>query len=224
MSLTKEQIQDIELYLEQKKLFVLDVKIEVLDHFANGIEQSMKVEKIGFLDAFEIERIKWENDFNIYTSFLFTHNELPKIVAKKWKKEEKKILVNSLFFTGLVTFLVVLFKTSLETKMDVSFLNKIIGYGYFIYLVFIAILNFKITNTGKSTTYRNLFKINFSGVFIWFFVFNPLWLNTFQVESNGNVLSYGVFMSAFVFCFSFSFLILYKKHKHVIKSLTARSL
>lgn len=221
MSLTKDQIQDIELYLEQKKLYELDVKMEVIDHFANGIEHSMNVNEIDFLDAFDIECLKWENDLKIYTSFLFTHNESPRIVAKKGKKEERKILIAALVFAVFVTILSFLFKTSIEEKIDISFLNKLIGYSYLFSLICIIFFYFSMTKTRKKSTYRGLFIINLSGFFPWFFLFNPLWSSWNNIVNNESLYASGVFINAFLLCFSFSFFSLYRKHMRFTKFVIA---
>ena len=53
MELTKEQIQQVERYLDKKNFDFIDLKVEVLDHMVSDIE-SFLVNNYTFENAFKI--------------------------------------------------------------------------------------------------------------------------------------------------------------------------
>ncbi|MFW2376175.1 MAG: hypothetical protein ACN4ES_06490, partial [Cellulophaga baltica] len=57
--LREDQLLNIETYLNQKDLTQIDLRNEVLDHIANGIETKMDSESRSFEEAFSKEVITW---------------------------------------------------------------------------------------------------------------------------------------------------------------------
>lgn len=52
MKLNQNQIQFIDGYLQRNDVIYVDVRAEMIDHIATGVEEKMKVEDIDFHDAF----------------------------------------------------------------------------------------------------------------------------------------------------------------------------
>lgn len=52
MKLNKNQIQFIDGYLQRNDVIYVDIRAEMIDHIATGVEEKMKVEDIEFHDAF----------------------------------------------------------------------------------------------------------------------------------------------------------------------------
>ncbi len=52
MKLNKNQIQFIDGYLQRNDVVYIDVRVEMIDHIATGVEEKMKDEDIDFHDAF----------------------------------------------------------------------------------------------------------------------------------------------------------------------------
>jgi hypothetical protein len=53
MKLTKSQIQFIDNYLENSDVIYIDLRYEMIDHIATGVEEMMDKDKIDFYDAFK---------------------------------------------------------------------------------------------------------------------------------------------------------------------------
>ena len=70
MELTKEQIQQVERYLDKKNFDFIDLKVEVLDHMVSDIE-SFLVNNYTFENAFKITVLKWDKHFKDTSSLLF---------------------------------------------------------------------------------------------------------------------------------------------------------
>jgi len=59
MELTKEQLQQVETYLDKKSFDFIDLKVEVLDHMVSDIE-SFLGNNYSFENAFKIIVLKWD--------------------------------------------------------------------------------------------------------------------------------------------------------------------
>lgn len=51
--LTPQEIQFIDNYLKNSEVIYYDIRMEMLDHVATGVEQKMEVENLNFYDAFK---------------------------------------------------------------------------------------------------------------------------------------------------------------------------
>ena len=70
MEITKEQIHQIETYLQKRKVDFIDIKIEILDHMISDIEGLLQ-KNYSFENAFKINTLKWEKHFTERSSFYF---------------------------------------------------------------------------------------------------------------------------------------------------------
>ncbi|MFN8326028.1 hypothetical protein [Flavobacterium sp.] len=128
MKLNKNQIQFIDGYLQRNDVIYVDIRAEMIDHIATGVEEKMKVEDIEFHDAFvsyvnsnrkeifSMNKNSWRNTFlelkNYFRFFL------------KPKSLFAVVLIIALFFslreTEFYTFI----------KEDLSFYFLLIFLGY----------------------------------------------------------------------------------------------
>jgi hypothetical protein len=53
MKLSKENIQSIDNYLKHEQVVYFDIRMEMVDHIANAVEEKMEVENLNFYDAFK---------------------------------------------------------------------------------------------------------------------------------------------------------------------------
>lgn len=53
MKLTKENIQSIDAYLKHEQFVYFDIRMEMVDHVASGVEEIMEDENLNFYDAFK---------------------------------------------------------------------------------------------------------------------------------------------------------------------------
>jgi hypothetical protein len=74
MKLTKENLQFIDTYLENSDVVYVDIRLEMVDHIATGVEEKMRSEQIDFYDAFKNymahnkrEIIKNNKDWNSFS-------------------------------------------------------------------------------------------------------------------------------------------------------------
>ncbi len=53
MKISKENIQSIDNYLKHEGFVYVDIRMEMVDHVANAVEEKMEVENLNFYDAFK---------------------------------------------------------------------------------------------------------------------------------------------------------------------------
>jgi len=70
MELTKEQVRQVEVYLQKKNFNYIDLKEEVLDHIISDIER-ITAKEISFENAFKMVALKWERHFKEASSLYF---------------------------------------------------------------------------------------------------------------------------------------------------------
>lgn len=104
MELTKEQIQQVERYLDKKNFDFIDLKVEVLDHMVSDIE-SFLVNNYTFENAFKITVLKWNPQLKESSSWLFGIGyAAPKLIIRKAKKSFLKWYILLTIF-GITLFL-----------------------------------------------------------------------------------------------------------------------
>lgn len=218
MKLAQEQIQHIENYLEAKELRQIDIKLEVLDHMCNGVEESIENENLSFIDAFEKQRIKWHSELNSYSSaWLGMAYSGPKIMIKKAvnfiKSEYLKVLVFSLLFTLMFYFLEY---NSINISSYTKELILAVGGYYFFSLGIMVFVLIKMIQTKTNTTYRYLFKRHVFGYGFMYVIFNPILRNDTESIFNLGDKYPEIFFVGALMAFSYTSWKLYKHHKRVV--------
>ncbi|MEE9361854.1 MAG: hypothetical protein V3U92_04575 [Cellulophaga sp.] len=216
MKLTEEQIEQIELYLESKKLFQLDLKEEVLDHMVSSVTDCMGKSDLSFIDAFELERIKWKEELESnHSLWLGEDYKAPKIATKKCIQIAIKMYVRTVL-VGLL-FTVLLYLGIHKTTIDSTTVDTIMGYTYFSFLVIQLFYYAQIIGTRINSSFRDIYKSQGMVYIIWSLLFNPMITGIYGVFKGGEV-SFGLlFMHTTVLIFTYNFYELYVSHLKLSK-------
>ena len=213
MELTKEQIQEIEKYLNVKGITFIDLRIEVLDHMISDIEAKTNTENLDFETIFPVVKEKWNAQLKQSSSFYFGEMfSAPKIVINKAKKHFKKwYIISFLVFIFPVLFLKVIkpsFSENIENILNLSFqILTVLSFLIFSILIFLTSRN------KTQTIFSFILKTQSLSVLVFFIVL--LDLNFFK--KIGEIDSFKVgFLISFIFL-TYSYFHFYKKHKEAIK-------
>lgn len=162
MKLTKEQIEKVDNYLEEKQLNYIDLKHEVLDHILSDIENL--TEKISFENAFKITILKWDKHLRETSSFwlgLMYSNK--NIVMKKAVKVFRPFYIFYLiaYFIPIIIFKFFTFKVPVRIA---SLINNVIYYLLTFLLLYVLVIIIKTYNSSKKTTYSFILKTQYAGL------------------------------------------------------------
>ncbi|WKB82852.1 hypothetical protein QYR09_07390 [Cellulophaga lytica] len=176
MKLTAKEIRHIDEVLIERGLDYIDLKYEILDHMANGIEALMVNEDLSFEEAFSKELKNWEHEFKPYSHFLFGYTEVgPRIVIKRCVNLIKQMYLKSIIGGLLIAFGLLCFFKLIPTGLYIDGVSFIAGFVYTIstlvalYFLYIA-AKFQI-----KSTYQYFLKVNGRAHWIALFLFNPFW-------------------------------------------------
>lgn len=156
MQLTKEQIQQIENYLDFKGLKHIDVRFEVLDHIISDIEISMQKNHLNFSQAFKRTIVQWKDQLKSDSSwYIGAAYSAPSVVIKKAEQSYKKWF-----------FLIFIFSILPAIKINYwSFLNHFDNYLVWIafalmtpFSLLIIIWYYRMKKKGIKTTHQFLFE------------------------------------------------------------------
>jgi len=212
MELTKEQIQQVEAYLDKKNFNYIDLKVEILDHMISDIEGCINRQH-SFEDAFKTTILKWEKHFENTASFYFglMYHE-PSILVKNAAKIFKSFyfLYLTAYFSPIVIFTNFNIVFSESTTV---FLNQFLfttSLVCLIYLVFIFVNNLK---TKVKTTYNYILKTQYLSIV---FLIIPLFMGNL-INSDGSFIPFLIGFQTAGFAVTFICHYFYKKHKEAIK-------
>jgi len=211
MELTKEQIEIVESYLQNRKVEYLDLKVEILDHMILDIEQLMS-KNHSFENALKMTTIKWERHFTQRSSFYFgmLYSE-SKIVVDKAVKEFR-----SYYFLYLAAYLLPMFFLKNSSipfqEQEANLINNLLLSVTFLALIYMIYIIIKTQLSKQKSTYRFILKTQYIAVV---FLIIPLLLGGF-LDLKGQLSSiFMSFMSGGVMvtyiCHHF-----YKKHQAVV--------
>jgi hypothetical protein len=170
MKLTEDQIDLIDRFLEQKNLDFMDFKIEIKDHLACEIEDTMQKENNAFEDSFRKVLENWQEEFkNTKTWIISNEREFPAFIANKIKNN---VIVHYTTVIVLVFFLCLGYlylKDNFIQSHD--YLRYTIGFCGVLYLFLRNLMN----RTKFKTSYRfhfDYFYVNTLLAFVLLFVFD----------------------------------------------------
>jgi len=175
-TLTEEQIQFIDKYLQKADVIFVDIRSEMIDHVATAVEEKMESEHIEFYDAFK--------DFMV-----FNKRELLKRNNKNFKYFQEAIVAfsktlfkpyNLIFGVFLILFL--------EYFGDLKVL-KTINYGLFFAILGIAIIQIIYSHLILRKRYLCLENTSsvLTAIYYFTFLFNGFYRNFY-----GNSISIGI--------------------------------
>tara|TARA_R110002033_G_scaffold169897_4_gene211470 strand:+ start:7578 stop:8246 length:669 start_codon:yes stop_codon:yes gene_type:complete len=213
MKLTENKIHEIEKFLDKKDLKQLDLRSEVLDHMANGIESTMEYEKITFVDAFNLEVVKWTKELAPYSNWWLGKAWTgPKIMIQKCVKSIKHYSFQILSLSIISATFIYLVFSIFDLSMYYSIINTTFGIIYLFISCTLILLGLKIKKTGYKTSYGFLFNIQASTAGYVYALCNPLLFESFGVFKNRELDLFLLVMHAMYTCYPLLFLGLYKAH------------
>lgn len=210
MELTKQQIQKVEQYLDNKGIKYVDIRLEILDHMVSDIQDKISENEVTFDHVFSTVKQKWNPHLLETTSMFFGFGYVaPKIVIQK----AKKIYWKHYFLLLLSYFLPFLALTELNFKIqnpsEVSSFIFLKGIAVFSFVSFLYMLMTK-KNILK-TTYGFILNAQSLGVLVGLIVLMIL----FNSPKELNGIHIGM-MCSFLFSTA-SYFYFYKRHNTEIK-------
>ncbi|WP_298485313.1 hypothetical protein [uncultured Maribacter sp.] len=218
MKLSQSQIQNIENYLDNKKLEQVDLRYEVQDHMIVGIEQSL-AEGISYKDAFNQQKEKWNPELESYSSFWLGYAYVgPKLMMKKCIAIIKKIYFKSILSSLITTGLLLVFFSFIPKSFFVSAIDVFIGVVFSCLFLLSVVWFFSIKTSNIKTTYQYFYKIQSLNIGIFIFMFMDMAFNEKQYVTPDMAflkLLFPIYMLvSYHHLFKF-----YQKHNRVIKRL-----
>lgn len=213
MELTKEQLQQVEEYLQKKKFDFIDLNVEILDHIISDIENLLN-KNYAFEDAFAMVRIRWEKHFRETSSFYFglMYSE-SKIVVKKAIKMFKPF-----YFIYLAAYILpVIFLKNFSIVFNeniLEFLNLFLNTISLFSLIYVIFIIIKVIKSKVKTTYSFILRTQYIGLV--FLIIPLISGNHFNDKGNLNAVFTGFLFGGFAvsyICHHF-----YKKHKEAIQN------
>ena len=218
MKLTKEQVQKIEGYLNNKKVIYIDIRFEILDHIISDVEFIIENNNSSFEDAFSEVKLKWNKSLKNTSSFLIgLANEGPSILINKCLRIYKPFFYKSLLVISIVS--VVFY------SVNKSFNYSLANYKESISFVISIALSFYIVLAVYGYIKIKIKKVNSTYSFLYYKqIFPNLMLAIFQLPlirdhylTNENELSSMMFAMLFLlFIIALAGSYLYKKHLKVV--------
>lgn len=219
MKLNKEQIQQIEGYLDKKKIVYIDIRFEVLDHISTDIEYLMGNNDFSFESAFKEVTIKWNKSFKSTSSWLLSNIDGPKMLIKKCVKIYKPLFVKSLLllilFIALGSFMNNSIEYSLTNYKNIIF--QLISIALILYCGIILFWYIKIRLAKINTTFSFLFRKRIIPNLFSVVIFMPHLNGSYITREN----KLNLIMFTMLFVYFLTFLgarYFYKKHLKVVSN------
>ena len=209
MKLTQEEIHQIELYLESKELYQIDLKQEVLDHIANAIEERME-QGTSFVNAFYLEQSKWHKSLDGSSHLLIGNFFGPKVLIDKATKVLKSFYGITAIFMGLIAAM--LFLIYLFSNKNFELMERGIGGAELFFIGIAVFCLIRIQTSGYNTTYRLLFRRFLWTIAIVCLIANPLYSKLFKISSGDGLEWIYLFLHILFLSQIFGIFYLYKMH------------
>lgn len=216
MKLNKEQLQGIENYLNYKELVQMDLRLEILDHMVESIENAMESGG-AFSEAFDLECEKWNQELVPYASaWLGLVFSGPKLMMQKCVRIVKRLylktLVLALIISGVLFGLTnVLSLTPKDLRID-----HLLGYGLLVLSAILLYIYNKISKNKTKTTHGYFIKINTVGIVLNLFIFNPFINKAFGFSSKDFFSFSHIVVYTLLFTYAVLSVNMYKKHVEII--------
>jgi len=218
MKLNSQQLLTIQRYLDSKELTQVDLRNELIDHMANGIEKAMCTGNLSFQEAYRIEIKKWHSELADYSSLWIGwawHG--PKIMIKKCVKKTRQMYLRTTLLAMGLTGLIAGISAVINFDPYYEVISQFVGVLFFAFLAALLFLHLKMATSGYPSTYKYLFKISAVGVGFVYLLFNPLALNLLPFGSEDKIMLAHLFLYSYFTCYSYTFWDLYKSHRALKK-------
>ena len=110
--LTNNQIQEIDIFLQKKKLSN-DLLEEIKDHFINQISELMESEGLSFPEAFLKTSFAWKNDLEMIRADILSPKYITRLEKKTLNIAFKNILKNSFKLSVVLGFISLFFEDAI---------------------------------------------------------------------------------------------------------------
>ncbi len=218
MEITKNQIVEIESYLNSKGITYIDIQYEILDHIITDISEIMQVQNLSFGEAWKIVQQKWKPSFEKKSSWwlgLATYK--PAVLIDKsvriYKPLYRKYILLMMSLSAVTTIILYNFTTTIS-----SFKNLIengISIGILLYTVQMLFWAISIKKTKVKSSYSFLFYRQILPYQLFAILFNPFVSNLYF--NSKNEFSFGSLVILYSFILSaIGGRYLYKKHIETI--------
>jgi hypothetical protein len=216
MKLREEQYQNIESYLNSKGVCQIDLKHEILDHIASGVENNMLHNKCDYQKAFELEQLKWQSELNSFKMAYYNIDfKTPKILLRRYWNVVIRMYTSAIFM-GFGLFLCLSFLLN-SGMVSMKHLNILLGISYVFVIAGITIAFFQMKVKDADTVDRIIFRATIGYFMAWLIVFNPFVSKMYWVYEEGQFMSVFFFIHTFLLSFSFNFSDLYRGHRKKVK-------
>ncbi|SEC35008.1 hypothetical protein SAMN04489761_2747 [Tenacibaculum sp. MAR_2009_124] len=210
MELTTLQTQKIENYLDNKGIYYVDIRIEILDHLVTDIEFQLKND-VSFEKAFSESTMKWNSSLVDTSSYHIGYvYSKPKFVIEKLKT---LIKWHNFKIMGVLTLFIMIRPFIRPTPLiSAELINKTLGYLIYFQSLLLLIGYAIILKSKIKTSYRFIYQSQILG-----YLFIPLVFTISPAAKNGN-LDAAIFMffsmSIFVFILGIK---VFRKHLEFVK-------
>ncbi len=222
MKLSSKQVNILVAYLESMRLTQVDLRNEVLDHMANGIERAMCEQHLDFSQAYTLETRKWHQELADFSSLWIGwawHG--PKIMIRKCAKKTREIVGRTIVLALILTGFFYILSLYFNLKPYYPTISNCVGLLYFGCFAAMLFFYYKIVASGYHSSYRYLYKINIIGVGFMYLLMNPFWVLLLKYDSEAKILLAGLFMYSYFSCYAYTFWDLYQSHRVSKKLKTA---
>lgn len=214
MKLNKLQIQQIEAFLDRKSLKYIDLRYEVLDHIALGIEKQMENDSIDFSSAFTLETAKWNKelaeDASWWIGLVWSG---PKIMIEKCVKIVKTFYLFLIpITTVLFLFFWLIFYTNNQLLSYSKEIETFIGVYYLICAALILFFRFKIKASNYTTSYSFFFRTQAFFTCLLYVCYNPFWTSIIGFIQNDDIILISLFSNCLFIVYPYIFWLLFKSH------------
>ncbi|MEX1383273.1 hypothetical protein [Lutibacter sp.] len=217
IKLTKEQLHQIDAYLNNNDVKYIDLHLEVLDHICTDIEHEMTINNSSFKDAFDKIRIKWSKTFSYKWTFwlgisnggskLFIDHCL-KIYKPLWFKSILVILTFIATFYGIVTILNIDLDANYHL-FKITFLSMALSFP-----ALLIYWKYELKKIKLASTYSYLYnKQIFPNIFISLLLILQIFRSEKEVFSDFMFVYFTVFFSILIMGYNF-----YKNHLKAVSN------
>ena len=182
MKLSNEEIKFIDTYLEKSDVIFVDLRAEMTDHIATGVEEKMEHEKIDFYDAFKEYMVK--------------------------NKRELLKSNNKIIFAHYLNAIRYFSKTLYQPYNIILGLLIIIGHRYFNdyrilktlhHVLFFTIFGFSVLQVIVNLVIRKrYFYLEKTSIILFVIYYFDLFLNGFSKDFYGNYFTVGITLFLYV--------------------------
>ena len=212
MELTKEQVRQVEVYLQKKNFNYIDLKEEVLDHIISDIER-ITAKEISFENAFKMVALKWERHFKEASSLYFgIQYSQTKIVLEKAVK-----MFRPFFFVYLSAyFLPVLILKNFPivfSEKTIDFLNLLFNSIASLSLIYFIFMIVRGVISKVKTTYRFILKTQYLAII--FLIIPLLSGSLFNDQGNLNAVFTGFLFAGLSVTYTCHYFL--RKHNETVR-------